>query len=149
VTLDLAGRVLLGLRLVRGEVAVADGRIARRGPRGARRVLPEGWIVAPGLVDLQVNGYAGAEADAGAEALAAIAAALPAAGVTAFCPTVVSRSAAGYGRAARALAPCANWRDRGVPFGSPGSARLLGVHLEARSSRRAGRACWRRSRRRS
>jgi N-acetylglucosamine-6-phosphate deacetylase len=111
-------------------VALADGRIAPRAPRGARRDLPEGWIVAPGLVDLQVNGYAGAEADGGPEALAAIAAALPAAGVTAFCPTLVSRSPAAERRAARALAPRANWRERGVPIGAPGSARPLGVHLE-------------------
>ncbi len=129
-TLVLAGRVLSGRRLVRGEVAVADGLIARRGPRGARRALPEGWIIAPGFVDLQVNGYAGAEADGGPEALAAIAADLPAAGVTAFCPTIVSRSATAYAKIARTFVRCANWREGAVPIGRPGSARALGVHLE-------------------
>lgn len=129
-TLVLAGRVLAGRRLVRGEVAIADGLVARGGPRRALRRLPDGWIAAPGFVDLQVNGYAGAEVDGGAEALATIAAALPAAGVTAFCPTVISRSPAAYRRAAGALARCATWRAHGAPIGAPGAARALGVHLE-------------------
>ncbi len=121
-TLALAGRILAGRRLARGEVAVAGGAVAASAPRRARRALPEGWIVAPGLVDLQLNGYAGAEADGGPEALAAIAAALPAIGVTAFCPTVVSRPDAAYRRAAAALA-------RPLPP-APGAARALGTHLE-------------------
>ncbi len=50
-----------------------------------------------------------------------MAAALPAAGVTAFCPTLVSRDDGGYARAARALAAAA---------GRPASARMLGPHLE-------------------
>jgi N-acetylglucosamine-6-phosphate deacetylase len=130
VTLALAGRVLAGRRLVRGEVAVADGRIAARGPRRARRALPDGWIVAPGMVDLQVNGYAGAEADAGPEALATIAAALPATGVTAFCPTLVSRPEGAYRRAAAALAGCATWPPRAWPIGTSHAARVLPPHLE-------------------
>jgi N-acetylglucosamine-6-phosphate deacetylase len=130
VTLSLAGRVLTGRGLAAGEVGVADGRIAAGAPRRARRALPEGWIVAPGMVDLQVNGYAGAEADAGPEALAAIAAALPAAGVTAFCPTLVSRPEGGYRRAAAAMAGCANWPPRAWPIGTSPAARVLPPHLE-------------------
>jgi N-acetylglucosamine-6-phosphate deacetylase len=130
VTLGLAGRVLVGRRLARGEVAVANGRIAAGAPARARRTLPEGWIVAPGLVDLQLNGFAGVEVDQGPEALEAIAAALPAQGVTAFCPTLVSRSAAGYRRAAGALGRRANWHSGTRPIGTPLGARVLGVHLE-------------------
>jgi len=130
VTLALAGRVLSGRRLTRGELAVADGRIADGAPRGARRALPDGWIVAPALVDLQLNGYAGVEVDGGPEALARIAAALPAIGVTAFCPTLISRSEAGYRRAATALSGCANWPPREWPIGTSPAARVLGVHLE-------------------
>ena len=129
-TLALAGRVLSGRRLTRGELAVADGRIADGAPRGARRALPDGWIVAPGLVNLQLNGYAGVEVDGGPEALARIAAALPAIGVTAFCPTLISRSEAGYRRAAAALSGCANWPPREWPIGTSPAARVLGVHLE-------------------
>ena len=97
-----------------------DGVLAEV-PPAAVRALPEGWIVTPGFVDLQVNGYGGAEVGGGADALAHVAQALPATGVTAFCPTLVSRSDAAYRRAAAAFA-----RAR-VP---EGAARPLGVHLE-------------------
>lgn len=90
-------------------------------PRRAVRDLPEGWIVAPGFVDVQVNGFAGAEVGPDPDALAVVAGALPRTGVTAFCPTLVSRSEAAYRRAAGALA-----RAR-VP---DDAARPLGVHLE-------------------
>lgn len=88
---------------------------------GAPRRLPEGWVVAPGLVDLQVNGFADAEVGDDPDALAAVARALPAAGLTAFCPTLVTRCDAAYRRAAAALA-AVRWPPRG--------ARALGVHLE-------------------
>lgn len=85
------------------------------------RRLPAGWIVAPGLVDLQVNGFAGAEVGDDPDQIAAVARTLPSAGVTAFCPTLVTRSGAAYARAARALAS--------TPWPVAG-ARSLGVHLE-------------------
>jgi N-acetylglucosamine-6-phosphate deacetylase len=112
--------VLRGRSLRPGTVGVRDGVVAEV-PRRAVRDLPEGWVVAPGFVDVQVNGFAGAEVGDDPDALAAIAAALPRTGVTAFCPTLVSRSDGAYRRAAAALA-----RAR-VP---EGAARPLGVHLE-------------------
>jgi N-acetylglucosamine-6-phosphate deacetylase len=119
--LRLAGTILRGRTLADGVVTVRDGRLAGGARRGATRKLPPGWIVSPGFVDLQVNGFAGAEVGADPDALAAVAAALPAAGVTAFCPTLVSRADAAYRRAAAALA-----RTRVLE----GAARPLGVHLE-------------------
>ncbi|MEW6582021.1 MAG: amidohydrolase family protein [Actinomycetota bacterium] len=86
----------------------------------ARR-LPAGWTVVPGLVDLQVNGVAGAEVGDDPDEVAAVARALPAAGVTRFCPTVVTRSDRGYARVASSLGRVA-WPADG--------ARPLGVHLE-------------------
>lgn len=85
------------------------------------RCLPPGWTVAPGLVDLQVNGFAGAEVGDDPDQIAAVARTLPSVGVTAFCPTLVTRSDAAYKRAARALAS--------TPWPQTG-ARSLGVHLE-------------------
>ncbi|MGE4031116.1 MAG: amidohydrolase family protein, partial [Thermoleophilia bacterium] len=90
-------------------------------PRGAVRRLPDGWLVAPGFVDLQVNGFGGAEIGDDPDQIVAVASALPRAGVTAFCPTLVSRDDAGYRRAARALAAAAP---------PPGAARMLAPHLE-------------------
>src|SRR5215813_9218679 len=86
----------------------------------ARR-LPEGWSVTPGLVDLQVNGLAGAEVGDDPDAIAAVARALPATGVTRWCPTVVTRSDSGYRRVAAALSR-APW--------PVGGAVPVGVHLE-------------------
>ena len=83
--------------------------------------LPEGWTLAPGLVDLQVNGFAGAEVGDDPDQLAAVARGLARAGVVAFCPTLVSRSPAAYRRAAAALT-AAPWPADG--------ARPLGAHLE-------------------
>jgi N-acetylglucosamine-6-phosphate deacetylase len=121
VGLRLHGLVLRGRRLAPGEVAIGDGRLAPAGAAGDLRRLPEGWVVAPGLVDLQVNGYAGAEVGDDPDEIAAVAAALPATGVTAFCPTLVSRSEAAYRRAAVAIGRV-RWPAAG--------ARALGVHLE-------------------
>ena len=79
-----------------------------------------GELIAPGFVDLQVNGFAGHDAAAGADAIAAISNALPATGVTAFLPTIISAPvevgaefAAAVGAAAEAT-----------------GARVLGAHIE-------------------
>ncbi|MDX6645941.1 MAG: N-acetylglucosamine-6-phosphate deacetylase, partial [Miltoncostaeaceae bacterium] len=118
----LSGLVLRGERLVPGSVRVRDGAFDTAG-RGAAslRALPEGWALLPGMVDVQVNGFAGAEVGEDPDQLAAVAGALPAAGVSAFCPTLVSRSRAGYARAEAAF--------RAVRWPVAG-ARPLGVHLE-------------------
>jgi N-acetylglucosamine-6-phosphate deacetylase len=122
-SLVIEGPVLRGGRITTGVVAVHDGRICAPGPvsRRHRIRLPEGWLVAPGLVDLQVNGLAGAEVGDDPAALAAIAQALPRHGVTAFCPTLITRDDREYELAARAFGRV-SWPD--------GGARSLGVHLE-------------------
>ncbi|HMN98583.1 MAG TPA: amidohydrolase family protein [Miltoncostaeaceae bacterium] len=112
--------MLRGRSLRPATVGVRDGVVGDV-PRRAVRDLPDGWIVAPGFVDVQVNGFAGAEVGSDADALGAIAAALPRIGVTGFCPTLVSRADAAYRRAAAALAGAR------VP---DAAARPLGVHLE-------------------
>jgi len=79
-----------------------------------------GEIVAPGFIDLQVNGFAGRDAAAGAEAIAEISAALPATGVTAFLPTLISSPVA---QAAEFVA------EVGAAAEADG-ARVLGAHVE-------------------
>jgi N-acetylglucosamine-6-phosphate deacetylase len=102
--------------LVRGDVEIADGRVAAIGlepPAGATA------IAAPGLVDLQVNGYAGVDfLSADAHGYRAAGEALLAAGVTAFQPTLIT---APEDELTAALAEA---HER------PGGPRLLGVHLE-------------------
>ena len=106
----------------RNGLAVVAGRIAATPARRARRItLPDGWQVSPGFWDLQVNGAGGAEIGDDPEEIAQVAVALPAFGVTAFCPTLITRRPAAYRRAAAAMT-AVRWPRLG--------ARSLGVHLE-------------------
>ncbi|MBS1677254.1 MAG: amidohydrolase family protein [Actinobacteria bacterium] len=130
--------------LVDGDVEVVDGRIAAVGvgaPGGSR-------IAAPGLVDLQVNGFAGVDfAAPGEDGYAVAGAALLAAGVTAFQPTIVTAALDAMLAALAAMppadlgspvaSPSAGGTRPGVggaPDGSPGGTvpapRLIGAHLE-------------------
>ena len=84
-------------------------------------VADPGELIAPGFIDLQVNGYGGYDAATGAAAITAISGALPATGVTAFLPTLISapvHEGAAFVAATEAAA-----------YSAPG-ARVLGAHLE-------------------
>ena len=83
-------------------------------------VVDEGELIAPGFIDLQVNGFAGHDASAGADAIAAVSEALPATGVTAFLPTLISAPLE-VGAAFTAAV--------GAAAEAPG-ARVLGAHVE-------------------
>jgi N-acetylglucosamine-6-phosphate deacetylase len=102
--------------LLAGDVEIADGRVARVGlepAAGAR------GIAAPGLVDLQVNGFAGVDFLAtDAEGVRTAAGALLACGVTAFQPTLITAAETDYAAALELLARV------------EGGARSLGAHLE-------------------
>ena len=78
-------------------------------------VLADGELLAPGFIDLQVNGFGGRDAAEGRDAIAAISAALPATGVTAFLPSPVAAGAEFAGAVATAEAL---------------GARVLGAHIE-------------------
>jgi len=121
------GRVLTdGQELPHSRVAIADGRIesvtatGRPEPRDLR--FEDGWI-APGLIDVQVNGAGGADltsAEDPAAALAHVARTLAARGVTSFCPTIVSTPLASITRSLAAYGP------RTIQ----GGAESLGLHVE-------------------
>ncbi|MBI2684453.1 MAG: amidohydrolase family protein [Actinobacteria bacterium] len=112
--------MLHGRRVVAGEVSWERGRLVEHVDVPVE-ALPPGWIVAPGFVDVQVNGFAGADVGASADANARVARALTATGVTAFCPTLVTRSDVDMRDAVETLAATAWPRD---------GARSLGSHLE-------------------
>jgi N-acetylglucosamine-6-phosphate deacetylase len=129
---SVAGNLLLGNRLVPGAVVIDDGRIAevRRGHRAGPSPQLEAAIVAPGLIDLQVNGGFGVEVGEDPASIRHLAEHLPATGVTSFLPTVITSPAAHYARVFEAFAAARH---------APG-ARALGLHLEGPflSPRRAG-----------
>ncbi|MBV9279558.1 MAG: N-acetylglucosamine-6-phosphate deacetylase [Chloroflexi bacterium] len=118
------GKLVLGAELAPGAVVVDGDRIGEvvRDPREGD--LPpsvlDADIVAPGLIDLQVNGGFGVEVGHDPVALVHLAARLPATGVTSFLPTVVSSPPDLYRRAYEAHAAARS---------KPG-ARILGLHLE-------------------
>jgi len=120
----IRGRLLLGEGLTHGTIIVEDGRIARvlRAPHDADMAYPvmDAAVVAPGLIDLQVNGGFGAEVGGDPAALRRLAARLPETGVTAFLPTAISSPAAFYPGLFAAFAEA-----RGAS-----GATLLGLHLE-------------------
>jgi N-acetylglucosamine-6-phosphate deacetylase len=93
----LRGRVLTADRdLSMATVLVANGKIESvaeglHEPRDVTLMIEDGDIIAPGFIDLQVNGVAGCDAASGAAAMADISRHLSRHGVTGFLPTVISR----------------------------------------------------------
>jgi len=136
-----------------GHVLVHDGVIAAVGegpPPRRPDVRLDSGILVPGFVDLQVNGYFGAELEAvRPDEWRMIAARLPETGTTAFMPTFITAPVAQLASALRRAAPLAREQAQraghagyaGQPgrvesAGQPGyagrvpGARVLGVHLE-------------------
>ncbi len=135
-TLAVRGRLLVDGELVPGVAIVEGGQIARVLRRPRRAELPErvleAEIVAPGFVDLQLNGAFGVDvATGGAEALRILRRRLPETGVTAFVATLLSSTDEVIVRVAADVETVAT---------EEGGARLLGLHLEGPllSPRRAG-----------
>lgn len=124
-----APRVLTGLDdLGPGWVQVTDGTVTAvgAGPRpGADVVLDEG-VLAPGLVDAQINGAFGVDfADADADGWAAVATGLARTGVTAFVPTVITAPVPEICATLRRFAALRPGLEA-----LPGAAHALGVHVE-------------------
>ncbi len=123
-----------------GYVFVEDGLVAQVGsgppPRPADVALPDG-VLAPGFVDLQINGYYGVEFQIPDQtSWASVAARLPETGATAFLPTMITAPVPELAAALRTAAsflprltgPEAAGPEAAGP--APGGARALGVHLE-------------------
>lgn len=114
--------------LAPGTVVVTEGRISdvRGGRPSGPHVRLDRGVLAPGLVDLQVNGWAGHDfADADDAGWRAAADALAREGVTAFLPTLVT---APVERLATRLRETAALRARLAAEGE--GARPVGVHVE-------------------
>jgi len=118
------GRLLLGDALAPGAVVVEHDHIAAIIRDARDGDLPpdvrEADIIAPGLIDMQVNGAYGVEVGVEPDAIATLAARLPEQGVTAFLPTLVTSPVE------KILATYAQWREHQR---APG-ARPFGIHLE-------------------
>lgn len=124
-TFALRGRLLFGTTIEPGTIVVEAGLISRveRG-LASNGNLPEAVydvvLVSPGLIDLQVNGADGVEADDEAANIDQISRWSVASGVTAWLPTIVTSAADFYRGVFRA------WNDVQPDSG----AVPLGLHLE-------------------
>ncbi len=118
----IAGRLALGGHDAPGWVRVDGGATlgAGHGPPPGEPDERVAGLLAPGLVDLQVNGAAGHEVTGDDEALDAIEDALRARGVTCWLPTVITADERAATRTVDRLA------ERAADPGSP----IAGVHVE-------------------
>jgi N-acetylglucosamine-6-phosphate deacetylase len=111
-------------QLVAGDVAVADGVVTDVGLPAARG----GRIAAPGLIDLQVNGFAGVDLmTADTDGVREVATVLAGYGVTAWLPTLISAPSRDTEAALDVLSSVVP-RTPGRWDGA--GAEPLGVHLE-------------------
>lgn len=133
----IAGRAISsGVELGVVTLEIEDGRIGRihEGAQEGAWTIPEGWMLAPGLIDLQVNGLAGIHLASEPDRIGEMVRLLPRSGVTAFLPTLPSPSkeeVLGLSASMEKLT-----RASSLPLG----AEPLGIHLEgpAISPARAG-----------
>jgi N-acetylglucosamine-6-phosphate deacetylase len=82
--------------------------------------------VAPGLIDIQINGYDGVDfndPDTGAEQIAAVARKLWRAGVTAFCPTIITES---FDHISKCISNLVRAVDESPEF----ARAMIGIHVE-------------------
>lgn len=97
------------------------------GPRevgaGETRVDLTGHLIVPGFIDVHVHGVCGVDVLDGADAVRAVARALPRYGVTAFCPTTVACST-------EALSAFLRQVSEARSVINTGAARVLPAHLE-------------------
>lgn len=108
--------------LVEGPYIKAVGpRRELRPPPAATAIEAEALCAVPGFVDLQINGAFGCDFTANPPCIPTLARRLPAFGVTAFLPTLVSCPAGVVRQAAQVV--------QNLPPDAPG-AKVLGLHLE-------------------
>lgn len=126
--LRVRGRVVTPTEVVLGEVICEQDRVVE--VRADDTVVRDGgdvcWVC-PGFIDLQLNGTDGVDLTTRPEGVDAVAARLPAEGVTAFAPTVITCDADVRRRAVEILGRSAVAWDEGD---HRGSATPIGVHLE-------------------
>eukprot|EP00908_Phaeocystis_cordata_P000055 Transcript_1006.p1 GENE.Transcript_1006~~Transcript_1006.p1 ORF type:complete len:458 (-),score=170.98 Transcript_1006:435-1709(-) len=116
---------------VQGGVIADPKKLFWDGQKADVTIDCEGMILAPGFIDLQLNGAFGCDfstPDGLSESVDKVSAGVLAHGVTAYLPTVITSSAETYQRVMPKLTPRAG-RPRSAT-GGPAGAAILGVHLE-------------------
>lgn len=115
------GRVLRNHTLVNEDLWVKGGKVVSPREVSDYEVDVQGLIIAPGYIDLQINGAFGIDFSVQADQIHQVAELLPQYGVTSFLPTLVSCEKKNYLELITHLQPSQG--------GSHGSS-VLGIHLE-------------------
>ncbi len=123
----LRGRVVVEKGEIERAVVVVEGErivdVTLQPPSGVAVEDLGDDVIAPGLIDLQLNGAFGHDFTLDPASAVAVAAGLPQYGVTAFLPTLITSPLETYPERLRVLADVAEHQP-------PSSARILGVHVE-------------------
>ena len=124
--LAISGRMVTPEGERPGSVLVREGRIVALAPpdqpvMARRRIVTGAGWVAPGFIDLQINGALGHDFSGAPDVVQAVARWLPRTGVTAFLPTLITAPIDHLRAALRRI---------GTNGASTCGARMLGVHLE-------------------
>jgi len=112
-----------------GELYVANGRfveVPRAALSQAGDIDSEDLRVAPGLIDIQINGYDGVDfndPDTDAEQIVSATRQLWRTGVTAFCPTIITES---FDHIAKCISNLVRAADESPEFASA----MIGIHVE-------------------
>ena len=114
----LAGNVRLPDGFVQATLFISGGRIEAisLGLHSKADWSFDGWI-APGFIDLQVNGAYGFDFTTDRSSIVQVAKRLPATGVTSFLPTIIT-------------SPLENYRQIANEWNGAQGAQVLGIHLE-------------------
>ncbi len=113
--------ILRNHRIESGELWVADGKIVPALSTADQTIDLQGKLLAPGFIDLQLNGAFGIDITTNPEQVGAIAKRLGQHGVTSFLATVVASSPEEYRRILPVLSQ---------QVGKTQGAELFGIHLE-------------------
>lgn len=111
------------------DVIAAGGRIEEIHPADLSQACDlggEGFRIAPGLVDIQINGYDGVDfndADTDTEQIVAATRQLWRTGVTAFCPTIITGS---FDHIAKCISNLVRAADESPEF----ARAMIGIHVE-------------------
>jgi N-acetylglucosamine-6-phosphate deacetylase len=122
--ISISGLLPIGGGLHEATVEIENGTISRISEkRDPGADLAADGILAPGLIDLQVNGAYGFDFTVQPSSVAAVAARLPETGVTSFLPTVITSEFSSYPARIQEI-------REAMQAAVPGQAQILGVHLE-------------------
>jgi N-acetylglucosamine-6-phosphate deacetylase len=114
-------RIVRNHELIESELWTANGKIIPPQDKADDEVNVQGFIIAPGYIDLQINGGFGVDFSTNADQVKYVARLLPQYGVTSFLPTLISLKKEQYSKLLPYLQPS---------LGGAQGATILGIHLE-------------------